>query len=630
PPRQSFAGATVPLRLDAQRAAALARLGRKHGATRFMTLLAAWSVVLSRLSGQHDVVIGTPTANRSHGGLGSLIGLFVNTLAMRVDLSGDPDTATLLERVRGTVLNAQDHQDLPFEQVVEIVNPPRRLDHTPLFQVMFAWQGEGGGGLDLPGLRVDTETLAYQAARYDLELTLGEAGGEIVGELRYATALFDEATALRHRDYLLAVLDAMTAAPAQPVGALAMLSAAERRLLLETWNDTAAALPARGCVHQLFEQQVRATPAAIALRDGASGAALSYAELNARANRLAHRLIALGVGPDRLVAICAARGVDMVVGLLAILKAGGAYVPLDPSYPAERLAYMLEDARPVLLLADAAGRAALAGGDTAHGGDHAAALPPSAPASLPPSLALDAALPGDPADSDPAPAALDADSLAYVIYTSGSTGKPKGALNAHRGVVNRLAWMQHAYALDAGDAVLQKTPFGFDVSVWEFFWPLMTGATLVMAPPESHKDPRALIELIVAHGISTLHFVPSMLSSFLDMDEAARCTSLKRIVCSGEALPAASVRRCRRALPGAALHNLYGPTEAAIDVTAWTCPADFAGEVVPIGKPIANLRIYLLDAHGQPVPRGAAGELHIGGVGVGRGYLNRPELSAER
>ncbi|MGN4078018.1 condensation domain-containing protein, partial [Burkholderia gladioli] len=305
----SFAGATVPLRLDAQRAAALARLGRKHGATRFMTLLAAWSVVLSRLSGQHDVVIGTPTANRSHGGLGSLIGLFVNTLAMRVDLSGDPDTATLLERVRGTVLNAQDHQDLPFEQVVEIVNPPRRLDHTPLFQVMFAWQGEGGGGLDLPGLRVDTETLAYQAARYDLELTLGEAGGEIVGELRYATALFDEATALRHRDYLLAVLDAMTAAPAQPVGALAMLSAAERRLLLETWNDTAAALPARGCVHQLFEQQVRATPAAIALRDGASGAALSYAELNARANRLAHRLIALGVGPDRLVAICAARGV---------------------------------------------------------------------------------------------------------------------------------------------------------------------------------------------------------------------------------------------------------------------------------------------------------------------------------
>ncbi|MGN4037963.1 non-ribosomal peptide synthetase, partial [Burkholderia gladioli] len=627
---QSFAGATVPLRLDAARAAALAQLGRKHGATRFMTLLAAWSVVLSRLSGQHDIVIGTPTANRSHGGLGSLIGLFVNTLAMRVDLSGDPDTATLLERVRGTVLSAQDHQDLPFEQVVEIVNPPRRLDHTPLFQVMFAWQGEGGGELDLPGLRVDTETLAYDAARYDLELTLGEAGGEIVGELRYATALFDEATALRHRDYLLAVLDAMTAAPAQPVGALAMLSAAERRLLLETWNDTAAALPARGCVHQLFEQQVRATPAAIALRDGASGAALSYAELNARANRLAHRLIALGVGPDRLVAICAARGVDMVVGLLAILKAGGAYVPLDPSYPAERLAYMLEDARPVLLLADAAGRAALAGGDTAHGGDDAAAMPPSAPASLPPSLALDDALPGDPADSDPAPAALDADSLAYVIYTSGSTGKPKGALNAHRGVVNRLAWMQHAYALDAGDAVLQKTPFGFDVSVWEFFWPLMTGATLVMAPPESHKDPRALIELIVAHGISTLHFVPSMLSSFLDMDEAARCTSLKRIVCSGEALPAASVRRCRRALPGAALHNLYGPTEAAIDVTAWTCPADFAGEVVPIGKPIANLRIYLLDAHGQPVPRGAAGELYIGGVGVGRGYLNRPELSAER
>ncbi|MDP8846596.1 amino acid adenylation domain-containing protein, partial [Serratia marcescens] len=348
---------------------------------------------------------------------------------------------------------------------------------------------------------------------------------------------------------------------------------------------------------------------ATALVSGAES--LSYAQLNARANRLAHALIARGVGPDSRVAVCAERGLHMVTALFGILKAGGAYVPLDPAYPGERLQYILQDADPVLLLADAAGRAAL--GEPAT-----------------PQLALEAALPDTLSAENPERRAQ-ASHLAYVIYTSGSTGKPKGAMNEHRGVVNRLVWMQEAYGLTAADTVLQKTPFGFDVSVWEFFWPLMVGARLVMAKPEGHKDPDYLSRAIEQYGVTTLHFVPSMLQSFLaDGQAATRCGQVVRVMCSGEALPAALVAEFYRRLPQAELHNLYGPTEAAVDVTAWHCSREADRVSVPIGRPIANTRIYLLDDHGQPVPLGAVGELYIGGVQVARGYLNRPELTAER
>ncbi|MBH3115773.1 amino acid adenylation domain-containing protein, partial [Serratia marcescens] len=301
----------------------------------------------------------------------------------------------------------------------------------------------------------------------------------------------------------------------------------------------------------------------------------------------------------------------LVTALFGILKAGGAYVPLDPAYPGERLQYILQDADPVLLLADAAGRAAL--GEPAT-----------------PQLALEAALPDTLSAENPERRAQ-ASHLAYVIYTSGSTGKPKGAMNEHRGVVNRLVWMQEAYGLTAADTVLQKTPFGFDVSVWEFFWPLMVGARLVMAKPEGHKDPDYLSRAIEQYGVTTLHFVPSMLQSFLaDGQAATRCGQVVRVMCSGEALPAALVAEFYRRLPQAELHNLYGPTEAAVDVTAWHCSREADRVSVPIGRPIANTRIYLLDEHGQPVPLGAVGELYIGGVQVARGYLNRPELTAER
>ncbi|WP_454878888.1 amino acid adenylation domain-containing protein [Serratia inhibens] len=609
PALQSLNGAEVPVVIDAGLTQALRQLSRQHGCTLFMTVLAAWSLVLARMAGQQELVIGTPEANRSRLETEPLVGFFVSTLALRIDLSDDPDLSTLLGRIRKTVLAARENSDLPFEQVVEQVNPPRHLGYTPLFQVMLAWQDGSVRDIALPGLRVEPAGLEYSAAKFDLTLDLADTGEQISGTLNFATALFDRATVERYGVYLQQALRAMTQEEPQRVSRINMLPAAEREHLLHGWNQTARDYPLHQTLHALFEQQVQRTLDATALVSGEES--LSYAQLNARANKLAHALIARGVGPDCRVAVCAERSLGMVTALLGILKAGGAYVPLDPSYPGERLQYILQDADPVLLLADAAGRAALAAHEV-------------------PQLALDEALPPQLSRDNPLPRAQSSH-LAYVIYTSGSTGKPKGAMNEHRGVVNRLLWMQEAYGLTAQDKVLQKTPFGFDVSVWEFFWPLMVGAQLVMAKPEGHKDPDYLSRAIAEHGITTLHFVPSMLQSFLaDERAAARCQKVRRVMCSGEALPATLVAEFYRRLPQVELHNLYGPTEAAVDVTAWHCAREPGLVSVPIGRPIANTRIYLLDERGQPVPLGAVGELYIGGVQVARGYLNRPELTAER
>ncbi|HFZ1794672.1 TPA: amino acid adenylation domain-containing protein, partial [Serratia marcescens] len=609
PTVQSFSGGEVPIAIDAELTQALRQFSRQHGGTLFMTVLAAWSLVLARMAGQQELVIGTPEANRGRLETESLVGFFVSTLALRIDLRDDPDLPTLIARIRHTVLTAQENRDLPFEQVVELVNPPRHLGYTPLFQVMLAWQDGSVRDIPLPGLQAELAGLEYSAAKFDLTLDLADTGEGISGTLNFATALFDRATAERYGVYLVQALRAMTLNSPRSVSHIDLLPLAEREHLLHGWNRTERDYPLDQTLAALFEQQVRRTPDATALVSGAES--LSYAQLNARANRLAHALIARGVGPDSRVAVCAERGLHMVTALFGILKAGGAYVPLDPAYPGERLQYILQDADPVLLLADAAGRAAL--GEPAT-----------------PQLALEAALPDTLSAENPERRAQ-ASHLAYVIYTSGSTGKPKGAMNEHRGVVNRLVWMQEAYGLTAADTVLQKTPFGFDVSVWEFFWPLMVGARLVMAKPEGHKDPDYLSRAIEQYGVTTLHFVPSMLQSFLaDGQAATRCGQVVRVMCSGEALPAALVAEFYRRLPQAELHNLYGPTEAAVDVTAWHCSREADRVSVPIGRPIANTRIYLLDEHGQPVPLGAVGELYIGGVQVARGYLNRPELTAER
>ncbi len=609
PPEKSYRGAVQALEIAPAVVRQLRALGRGEGATLFMVLAGAFQVLLSRLSGAEDVVIGTPVANRRLPELEPLIGLFVNTLALRTDLSGDPSFRELLQRVSRVCLDAYEHQDVPFERLVEALNPERSLARTPIFQVGFGLQNVPfpawtGGGLHVEPLPADAGT-----AKFDLELLLTEDGESIKGRLEYSLDLFDEATARRIAQYFQRVLAGLAADPDQRVSRLPLLDEAERCQVLALGDGGAREWPGAGLIHQCFEAQAQATPGAEAVRF--EGAGLTYAELDRRANQLAHRLRRLGVGRDVVVGVCMERSVEMVVSLLATLKAGGAYLPLDPGYPGSRLEFMLGDAGVPVLLTQ---RRVLAG-------------LPAVKAAVLCVEELAGELAREPGSRPEAE--VDGADLAYVIYTSGSTGQPKGVMNVHAGIRNRLLWMQDTYRLDASDRVLQKTPFSFDVSVWEFFWPLMTGACLVVARPGGHKDARYLVQAIRSEKITTVHFVPSMLQVFLLEDGAQDCPSLRRVICSGEALPREFQERFF-ARSHAELHNLYGPTEAAVDVTAWACQRDGDPRPVPIGRPIANTQTYVLDRLLQLVPAGVAGELCLGGPNLARGYLNRPELTAER
>ena len=615
PHAQGFEGAALPLALGPELSTQLRALALRHGCTLYVTLLASWALLLSRLSGQSDLVIGTPVAGRQHRDTEALIGCFVNTLALRLRLDGSATVGALLRETQARVLEAQAHQDLPFEQVVERLQPPRSTAHTPLFQCLFAWQPASSESLAMTGVRVTPLAASWpRSAKLDLSLLLQDGADGIVGELEYACALFDAGTVARHARCWQQLLQAMVANDGAQIGDLPLLGEDERRRLLQDWNATQKPFPEQLCLHELIEQQARRTPSRVALVDGAL--TLTYEALNGAANQVARHLRRLGVGPDERVALCLARGHQLVLALLATLKAGGAYVPLDPDYPAERLAFMRQDCQPVLTLVHGATRdllAPLAQGPLLDLDRDAAAWAPLGTEDLP-----------------PAALGLGSRHLAYVIYTSGSTGRPKGAMNEHRAVVNRLLWMREAYAITPEDRILQKTPYGFDVSVWELFLPLICGARLVLARPAGHKDPLYLSELLIEQSISCLHFVPSMLQVFLDQTERRHYPGLRRVFCSGEALPAALVARFHERFPSVELHNLYGPTEAAVDVTAWHCRPGTTQDFIPIGRPIANTRTYILDARLQPVPVGVTGELYLGGVQVGRGYWNRPELSAER
>ncbi len=634
PATQSFIGGQLPVSFDAGLTRALQGLSQRHGVSLYMIVLAAWAALLTRLSGQDEVVIGTPVANRKQVELSGLIGFFVNSLALRISTAGS--IASLLQHVKGRILDAQEYQELPFEQVVEVLNPVRDVSYSPVFQVMLSWQNTPENKLAMRDLTVTKESLDYGIAKFDVELNLAQEGECIVGNLSYAKALFDASTIQRHLGYLEHMLRAFASAGdgALALHSIALMQAQERAHILQGLNQTQIDFPQNLLIHELFEAQVARTPEAIALTCDAqhslqlSYVQLSYVQLNACANKLAHQLRAQGVQPDSRVAICTERSVEMVVGLLAILKAGACYVPLDPAYPPARLEYMLQDCAPTVILTHALVA------PTTQTLLQSAGVPvwELRANELLPSLATAPDAPSAEHNNLPR-ASLGADHLAYVIYTSGSTGQPKGVMNAHRGVVNRLQWMQHAYALTSQDVVLQKTSFSFDVSVWEFFWPLMTGARLLMARPEGHKDPAYLSQLIRAEAVTTLHFVPSMLHMFLEHEHSADCRSIVRVICSGEALAASLVQRTRQILPQANIHNLYGPTEAAVDVSYWDYYATSQAPIpalIPIGKPIANTQLYLLDAQGEPVPFGVVGEIHIGGIQVARGYMNRPELSAER
>jgi amino acid adenylation domain-containing protein/non-ribosomal peptide synthase protein (TIGR01720 family) len=612
PAQPSQRGARLDFALDANVASGLMSLAKQHGVTPFMLLLASFQALLYRYSGQSDLRIGVPIGNRNRAETRGLIGFFVNTQVMRAHLDGRLPFSQLLEQTRAASLDAQDYQDLPFERLVQALQGERSLSHSPLFQVMFNHQQAKPAAVSglLAGLRVEALNATAHTTQYDLQLDTQEEGEKLFASLTYATDLFDaeriELLAKHWRNLLAGIL----ANPQTPLAELPLLDADECLRILDDLNNTATRYPGEVCVQRHFEERVIENPEATALVF--KGKRLSYAELNQRANRLAHHLRAQGVGPEVIVGIACDRSFEMVVGLLAILKAGGAYVPLDPEYPLDRLSYMIEDSGIALLLTQ----------------EHLLAQLPTPDHVRTLCLHSEADWLNDLPGTD-LPNVAVAENLAYVIYTSGSTGKPKGAGNRHVALHNRLEWMQQAYNLLPSDRVLQKTPFSFDVSVWEFFWPLMKGATLVIAAPGEHRDPQRLAALIVEQAITTLHFVPSMLSAFVATDEALTCNSLTRIFCSGEALPMELQRQTLRSLPQANLYNLYGPTEAAIDVTHWTCVEE-GRDSVPIGRPIANLRTCILDSELQPLPLGAVGELYLGGVGLARGYHRRGALTAER
>ncbi|MEO3928307.1 amino acid adenylation domain-containing protein, partial [Micromonosporaceae bacterium B7E4] len=609
PAVQSLRGGREWFRLPAEEVEPVRALGKAADVTLFGTLLAGFAALLHRYSEQSTICLGSPVAGRDRPEWERLVGFFVNTVVVRLDLAPGMSFRDLLAASGTAAAEALDAQDVPFERVVDRFAGQRSLGRNPLFQVMFDLESTPPATLELPGARLRVRAEEHPAAQFDLMLFLYPEDGGLRGFLEYSRDLFAPASARRMVGHLRTLLAGAVARPDSALADLPLLPAAERREILVDWNRTEVDLGPDVSLPELVLAQVARTPDRPAVTFG--GRTVDYAELARRARTVAAAVRSAGVAPGQVVAVALERGPHLVPALLGVLLSGAAYLPLDLDYPDERLDFTARDAGVPLVLTvrEAAGR--LAGIDA-------------------PLLYLDEL----PEAADPAPVPpVDPAGPAYVIYTSGSTGRPKGVVVSHRAIVNRLRWMQREYRLDGTDVVLQKTPYGFDVSVWELFWPLTAGAREVLAEPGRHGDPEHLAELVAAERVSTVHFVPSMLALLLAADLGRRCRSLRRVVCSGEALPAELAARFfalrDAAFPSAELVNLYGPTEAAVDVTAWRCdPADDGR--VPIGRPIANTRAYVLDRRDRPVPVGMAGELHLAGVQLADGYLGRPELTAQR
>jgi amino acid adenylation domain-containing protein len=608
PAVQSFRGHSYPVSWSGVEIEALQRWARREGIPWFVLLLSAYAVLLYRYTHQTPVLVGVPFTNRRRASAAQMLGGFVNILPLALAVSGEGSFRDLTRAVRQTMLEAHRRQEVTLERMVERLKLARDLSHNPLYQVGFTFAPPAA--LALPGVEAVPLGVELGSAQLDLFVTLWEQGGGVQGRIEYSTDLFEEATIARFAGHYRTLLSSLAREPDRPLAALAILPEAEREQLLVRWNDTQKDYPRDRCIHQLFERQAEQTPDEVALVF--EGRQLTYRELNERANRLAHLLQSRGVGPEVPVGIALERSVELVVGLYGILKAGGAYVPLDPTYPKERIAHMVEETGTPILLTQAKGADRL----------------PEFPG---PVIRLDTdwdELVAHQNAGNPV-GGMQLENLAYIIYTSGSTGQPKGVMNTHGGILNRLLWMQGAYPLTGRDHILQKTPFSFDVSVWEFFWPLMFGARLVVARPEGHKDSGYLIRTIVKEQITVVHFVPSMLRLFLEAPGVEECRSLRHVICSGEALTVDLQNRFF-ARSGARLHNLYGPTEAAVDVTCWECRRSGGPPTVPIGRPVANTQIYILDDRLEAVPIGVSGELHIGGVQVARGYIRRPDLTSEK
>ncbi|HST61990.1 MAG TPA: amino acid adenylation domain-containing protein, partial [Longimicrobium sp.] len=595
------------VRVDVPEAAsrALRALARREGATLFMTLMAAWQLLLSRYAGQDDVVVGTPVANRGRMETEGLIGFFVNTLALRTDLSGDPTVRELLARVREGMLQAQAHQDLPFDRLVEELGVERALGRSPLFQAVFSYQNTETGELRMGDVRVDALAATSGDAKFDLTLALGERDGAITGAISYRAALFDAGTVERMAEHLGRLLEGMAADGDLPVSRIGMLAPAERGQLL-AWSGRAADA-SYPTLHAAFAAQAARTPDALAVVFGQD--ALTYAELDGAANRLAHHLRGLGVGPDVKVALCVERAPEMVVGLLGVLKAGGAYVPLDVAYPAERLAWMAADADVRVLLT----QERLLGLIPAHAGT---------------TVCLDRDWPDIARYPSNAPVAgATAENLAYVIYTSGSTGTPKGAEIPHRAVPGFFQGTDYV-SWTADQVYLQHVSTSWDVLALELWPALLTGARCVLFPARA-SEPDLLGEQVRAHGVTTLWLSSAYFNLVIDTCPEI-LAGVRQVITGGEAVSPVHVRRARELYPQLRLVNGYGPSECTVFASTYVIPADFDDAVVPIGTPVGDRRVYLVDGRMELVPAGVPGELCVGGPAVGRGYLGRPALTADR
>ena len=617
-PVPSFRGGTVAVTLSREVSETLSDRGQDGGATPFMVLFALFATLLQAHTGQEDLLIGTPIAGRNRPELEGLIGFFANTLVLRADLRGDPPFRELLSRVRDTTLGAYAHQDLPFERLVEEMQPERSLGHTPLFEAMLVLQQAAAQGAvaDLHGLSLATLPAATQVARLNLAVNAiqGERGIRLVAE--YRADLFDAVTVRRLLARFASLAAAAAAGPERRLSELPVLTPSERHQVLAEWNDwnLGAAEPSPDpLLHSIFAARAALEPDRVALVCGAEQ--LSYGELDGQANRFASRLRVLGVGPEVTVGLAMQRSVELIMAILAVLKAGGAYLPLDPESPVERLAFVLEDAKVTLLLADEQASAVLAAAE----GIGTRVLNLGAARET---LALQG-------DRNPSGGAAP-DDLAYVIYTSGSTGRPKGVMVSHRAVCGTLMWRLSCFSLTADDCILQNIAFTFDPSIWQIFGALLAGSRLVLVPPGGHQDFAGLVRAIAAEQVTITDLAPSMLAVFLEQEELASCQSLRLLFAGGEALSPDLAARFLASFPGATLQNIYGPTEAAIDAATWTCGPLAAGRTMPIGRPVASKRLLLLDSRLAPVPIGVPGELYIGGPDLARGYVGSPALTAER